>query len=121
MLPYPQKGDWKQKQNNVRNARLGVEARMPLRRWQLHLRGGWSAERQLYYDAADRAVTVQTYSAGAGCEFSRNLLLEIAFQRQQADWPEQGFYFKAPDVASHFHAHEFNLALTYRFGDMFKE
>jgi hypothetical protein len=120
-LPYPQKGDWKTKQNNVRNARLGVEVRMPLRRWLLHLRGGWSAERQLYYDAADKAVTVRTFSAGAGCEFSRNLLLEIAFQRQQADWPEQGFYFRAPDVASHFHAHEFNLALTYRFGDMFKE
>jgi hypothetical protein len=120
-LPYPQKGDWKQKQNNVRNARLGLEVRLPLRRWLLHLRGGWSAERQLYSDGADQAVTIQTYAAGAGCEFSRNLLLEIAFQRQQADWPEQGFYFRAPDVASHFHGHEFNLALTYRFGQIFKD
>jgi len=121
VLPYPQKNDWDQKQKNIHNLRFGAEVRLPLRRWQLHLRGGWSAERQLYGDAEDQAVIVRGFTAGAGCEFSRNLMLEVAFQKQIADWPEQGFYFRAPDVVSHFHANEFILSLTYRFGQMFKE
>lgn len=121
VLPYPQKGDWNQKQKNVRNLRFGAEARLPLRQWLLHLRGGWSADRQLYVDADDQAVVIKAYAAGLGCEFSRNLLLEIAYQSQKADWPEKGFFIKGPDVATHFRANAFNLSLTYRFGQMFKE
>jgi len=121
VLPYPQKDDWAQKQKNIRNLRFGAEVRLPLRQWQLHLRGGWSADHQLYADAADQAVIAKCYTAGMGCEFSRNLLLEIAYQRQVADWPEKGFFIQAPDVATHYRAHEFNLSLTYRFGHIFKE
>ncbi|MFH2108127.1 MAG: outer membrane protein transport protein [Chrysiogenia bacterium] len=121
VLPYPQKGDWDQKQKNVRNLRFGAEARLPLRHWLLHLRGGWSADRQLYVDADDQAVVIKAYAAGLGCEFSRNLLLEIAYQSQKADWSEKGFFLKGPDVATHFRASVFNLSLTYRFGHIFKE
>ena len=121
VLPYPQKDNFGKKQQNIRNLRFGVEARMPLRHWRLHLRGGWSAERQLYADVNDQAVEIIGQSAGLGCEFSRNPLLEIAYERQKADWPEKGYFIKAPDVASHFRANVFNLSLTYRFGHIFKE
>jgi len=121
VLPYPQKNNWDQKQKNIRNLRFGAEVRLPLRHWQLHLRGGWSADRQFYADAADQAVVIKGYAAGLGCEFSRNLLMEIAYQRQTADWPEKGFFIKGPDVATHFRANVFNLSLTYRFGHIFKE
>jgi hypothetical protein len=121
VLAYPQKDDWAQKQKNIRNLRFGAEVHLPLRKWLLHLRGGWSADRQLYADAANQAVIAKGYSVGMGCEFSRNLLLEIAYQMQTAEWPEKGFFNKAPDVATHFQAHEFNLSLTYRFGRIFKD
>ena len=119
--PYPQKDDWVQKQKHIRNLRFGAEARMPLFRWQLLLRGGWSAERQLYADAADQAVVVYGIAAGLGCEFSPNLLLEIVYQKQRADWLENSFFIKEPDVATHYRADVFSLSLTYRFGHLFKE
>ena len=121
VLPFPQINNFDQKQKNIRNLRFGVEARLPLRRWLLHLRGGWSREHQLYSDANDQAVVVSGLAGGLGCEFSRNLLLEIAYQRQEADWPEKGYFNKEPDVASHFRANVFNLSLTYRFGHIFKD
>lgn len=121
VLPYPQKDVWAQNQKNIRNLRFGAEARLPLRHWQLQLRSGWSADRQLYADAADQAVKVSVYAAGLGCEFSRNLLLEIAYQKQTADWPEKSFFSKEPDVATHYRANVFSLSLTYRFGQIFKE
>jgi hypothetical protein len=121
VLPYPQKGDWHQKQKRILNLRFGAEVRFPLGKWQLHLRGGWSADRQLYADAADQAVIAKGYSAGMGCNFSPNLLLEIAYQRQKADWPEKGFFYNAPDVATHYGAHQLNLSLTYSFERIFKE
>jgi hypothetical protein len=121
VLPYPQKDDWAQKQKEIRNLRFGAEARLPLHQWQLHLRGGWSAERQLYADAADQAVMIHGVAAGLGCEFSRNFLLEIAYQKQSADWPEKSFFSQGPDVVTHYRANVFLLSLTYRFGHIFKE
>jgi hypothetical protein len=121
VLPYPQKDDWAQKQKEIRNLRFGAEVRLPLRHWQLHLRGGWSAERQLYADAADQAVMIHGVAAGLGCEFSRNFLLEIAYQKQSADWPEKSFFSQGPDVVTHYRANVFLLSLTYRFGHIFKE
>lgn len=121
VLSFPQKGNWAQKQKNILNLRFGAEVHLPLHHWQLHLRGGWSADRQLYADAEGKDVKVRGYAAGLGCEFSRNLLLEIAYQRQKADWPEKSFFPQSPDVATHYHAKVFNLSLTYRFGHIFKE
>jgi len=120
-LPFPQKNDLAQSQKEIRNLRFGAEARLPLRRWLLRLRGGWSAERPLYADTDDQAVTIRAFSVGLGCEFSRNLLLEVAYQRQMADWLEDSYFAQEPDVGTHFRANVFNLSLTYRFGHIFKE
>jgi len=120
-LPYPQLDDWPTGQQRARNLRFGLEARLPLRSWQLHLRGGWSSDRQLYTDVHERAVRIAGYSAGIGCEFSSNFLVEAAFQRRVADWPEAGFAADTPDVATHFRSNVLFLALTYRFGHVFKE
>jgi hypothetical protein len=120
-LPYPQRDSWKLSQKEVRNLRLGLEARLPLRTWKLYLRGGWSLDRQLYSDITDQQVKVTAYAAGIGCEFSRNLLMEIAYQSQKADWLENGYFGLSPDVPTHYRASVFQLALTYRFGHIFKE
>ncbi len=47
--------------------------------------------------------------------------MEVTYQRQVADWPEQGFFNLSPDVPTHYRANAFFLALTYRFGHIFKE
>jgi long-subunit fatty acid transport protein len=120
-LPFPQKGDWPTGQQQSRNLRFGLEARVPFRTWQLSLRGGWSLERQLYADNAGESVSIKGYAAGIGCDLIRNLLLEMTYQRQVAGWSERGLYSQAPDVGTHFRANVFFLALTYRFGHIFKE
>jgi hypothetical protein len=119
LLPYPQLEGWKTGQKPVRNLRFGLEARLPLRAWQVSLRGGFSRDSQLYADHLDRAVVVQGYSLGLGCRFSANLQLDAAYQRQRAGWLENGFFLT--DVDTHFRADAFLLALTYRFGHVFKE
>jgi len=121
VLPYPQKENWDQKQKDIRNLRFGAEARLPLGHWLMHLRGGWSADRQLYADASGQAVVITGYAVGLGCEFSRNLLLEIGYQKQTADWPEKSFFNREPDVVTHYRADVFSLSLNYRFGDIFKK
>jgi hypothetical protein len=121
-LPFPQKNDWPdQGQQPVRNLRFGAEARAPFRSWLFSLRGGWSSERQLCADASGDAVCIKSFAAGAGCEFSRNLLIEVTYQRQRSDWSERGFFAGAPDVITKYRAHVFFLAITYRFGHVFKE
>lgn len=121
LLPYPQKADFSSEQKNISNLRLGMEIDLPLRRWILHLRGGWFADRQLYTDSADQAVKISGYAAGVGCEISRYLQLEIAYQRKNADWMEKNYFFKNQDVSSHFSADLLKFSLTYRFGRIFKE
>jgi hypothetical protein len=121
VLPYPQKDDWPQAQKRAHNLRFGMEARLPLRSWLLHLRGGWSGTRQLYSDVNDRAVRITGIAGGLGCDLSDYLTLEVAFQRQMSDWPEQSFFAKKPPVDTHFRASIFFLTLTYRFGHIFKE
>ena len=121
LLPYPQLDAWGTKQKKARNLRLGAEARIPFRSWKLSVRGGWSLERQLYADYVDQAVQVHAYSCGIGCEFSRNLQAEIAFQRQKANWLENGYFRLSPDVDTHFRANVLMFALTYRFGHIFKD
>jgi hypothetical protein len=121
VLPYPQKDAWPQAQKRARNMRFGLEARLPLSAWLLHLRGGWSGTRQLYADVTDRAVRITGIAAGLGCDMSEYLTLEVAFQRQRSDWPEQGFVSKNPPVDTHFRASIFFLTLTYRFGHIFKD
>ena len=112
VLPYPQKDDWTLGQKRARNLRFGMEARLPLRAWLLHFRAGWSLDRQLYADAADRAVQITGYAAGLGCDMSDYLTLEIAFQRQKSAWPEEGFIIDTPPaVATHFRADVFFLSL----------
>lgn len=120
-LPYPQKDDWPLGQKRARNLRFGMEARLPLRTWLLHFRGGWSLDRELYADETDHAVKVTGTAAGLGCDMSDYLTLEIAFQRQRSDWPEEGFVPHNPPVATHYRADVFFLSLTYRFGHIFKE
>lgn len=120
-LPFPQKGDWPLPQQQSKNLRFGFEARVPFHAWQLSLRGGWSLERQLYADINGAAVGITGYAAGVGFDFIRNLLVEITYQRQVADWSERGLFSQAPDVGTHFRANAFFLTLTYRFGDVFKE
>jgi hypothetical protein len=120
-LPYPQKADWPQAQKRSRNLRFGAEARLPFRSFQLSLRGGWSLDRQLYADSAGKAVAIRGFAGGIGCEFNRKFAVEATYQRQVADWPEQGFFNLSPDVPTHYRANVFFLALTYRFGHIFKE
>ena len=120
-LPFPQKGDWPLAQQQSNNLRFGIEARVPFRTWLLSLRGGVSLERQLYADIDGEAVGVMGYSAGVGCDLIRNLLLEVTYQRQVADWSERGLYSGAPGVGTHYRANAFFLALTYSFGHVFKE
>ena len=121
VLPFPQKGDWPQAQQQSNNLRFGFEARAPFRSWTLSLRGGWSYERQLYADSNGEAVGIRGYSAGLGSDLIRNLLLEVTYQRQVAGWTERGLFSGAPDVGTHYRANAFFLALTYRFGHIFKE
>ena len=60
--------------------------------------------------------------AGIGCEFTRNLRRwRSPSSGRVADWPEQGFFNLSPDVPTHYRANVFFLALTYRFGHIFKE
>jgi hypothetical protein len=119
-LPYPQLADWASAQNQVRNLRLGAEARLGLGRRVLSLRGGWSRERQLYRDADDAAVFLESFSLGAGWEFSPVLMLEAAYQRQRADYIENGYFNLRAQVPTQFRANVVFLALTYRFGDVFR-
>ncbi len=119
-LPYPQLADWASAQNQVRNLRLGAEARLELGRRILRLRGGWSRERQLYRDGVDAAVILNGYSLGAGWEFSPWLLLEAAYQRQRADFRENGYFNLRVEVPTHFRGDVIFLALTYRFGHVFR-
>jgi long-subunit fatty acid transport protein len=119
--PFPQKDAWETGQKQARNLRFGVEARLPFRAWKLSLRGGWSLDSQLYADTSGEAVKVRGYAAGVGCEFTSNLRVEVTYQRQVADWPEASYFFQGPDVGTHFRANVFFLALTYRFGHIFKE
>lgn len=119
-LPFPQLADWASAQNQVCNLRFGAEARLALGQRTLRLRGGWSRERQLYRDGADAAVYLGSYSLGAGWEFSPWLLLEAAFQRQRADYTENGYFNLRVEVPTHFRANVVFLALTYRFGHIFR-
>jgi hypothetical protein len=119
VMPYPQKSDWTRGQKPARNLRLGAEARVPFRTRTLFLRGGWSQDSQLYVDKHGSAVKLIGLAAGAGWEFSRHLLLEVSFQRQKADYSEDGYFGSKAEVPTHFRANAFFLALTYRFGHVF--
>jgi len=121
LLPYPQKNYFNSEQQDVRNLRLGMEINLPLRRLLLHLRGGWSSDGQLYADYFGQSVKVKGYAAGVGCEFSNSLLLEIAYQRQTADWPEVGYFTDEPAISSHYSADLLKFSLTYRFGKIFQQ
>jgi len=121
VLPYPQKADFDRPQKNIINLRLGLEIDLHVRRWLLHLRGGWSSDRQLYADSSDQAVRINGYAAGIGCEFSRSLQLEIAYQSQNAAWRENGYFPDSPEVPVTYSAALLKFSLTYRFGRLFKE
>jgi hypothetical protein len=120
-LPFPQKAYLGSEQQDIRNLRLGMEINVPLRRLLLHFRGGWSSDGQLYADNSGQAVKIKGYAAGVACEIGNSLLLEIAFQRQTSDWPEQGYFINEQPVASHYRADLLKFSLTYRFGKIFKE
>ncbi len=121
LLPYPQKDYWTRPQQPGRNLRLGGEARLPLARRVLSLRGGWSRESQLYADKQGAAVRLYVASAGAGWEFSRHMQLEATYQHQKADYLEDGYFGLKAEVPTHFRSSVFFLALTYRFGHVFRE
>ncbi len=121
VVPYPQKDDFDSEQKNVSNLRLGMEINLPLRWFLLHLRGGWSGDKQLYADSSGQPVKVNAVAAGIAFEFSRTLLLEVAYQRKKADWSENGYFVKEQAVASHYKANLLKFSLTYRFGRIFKE
>ncbi len=121
LLPFPQKGYFSTEQTDVANLRLGAEITVPLRRFDVHLRGGWSSDRQLYADSSGQQVKVSGYAAGIAAEFSSTLLLEVAYQRQQADWPESGYFDPNQAVPSRFEGNLLKFSLIYRFGRLFKE
>ena len=121
ILPFPQKGYFDQKQNDVSNLRLGAEITIPLRPFQLQLRGGWSNEKQLYADGSGQDIKVNGYAAGIAVDFSDTLLLEVAYQRQHADWLENGYFDPDQLVSSQFKGNLLKFSLTYRFGRLFKE
>ncbi|MBN2344801.1 MAG: outer membrane protein transport protein [Candidatus Aminicenantes bacterium] len=120
-LPFPQKDSWPTAQGRVRNLRLGAEIVRPLRSWRLYFRGGAARDRQLYADVGGDPVTVSSFSAGLGCEFSPHLLVEFSYQRQRADWLEDGFFALGADPSTHLRASVLYIAMTYRFGYIFKE
>jgi hypothetical protein len=121
VLPFPQKAYFVSEQRNASNLRLGAEITIPLRWFHLHLRGGWSSDRQLFADSSENDVTVRGYSGGIAADFSDTLLLEVAYQRQQADWPESGYFDLAQAVPSRFKGNLLKFSLTYRFGRIFKD
>jgi hypothetical protein len=121
LLPYPQKADFSSQQKNISNLRMGMEIDLPMRQWLLHLRGGWFADRQLYVDSSDQAVKINGYTAGVGCEISHYLQMEIAYQRQNAAWKENGYFFKSQEVSSRYSANLLKFSLTYSFGRIFKD
>ncbi|HSQ35028.1 MAG TPA: hypothetical protein VLQ89_03455 [Candidatus Binatia bacterium] len=121
VLPYPQKNDVSGAQQQVRNLRLGMEIDIPLRRLLLHLRAGWSDDQQLAVDRSGQGLKTGAYAAGLGCEFSQSLLLEIAYQRQKADWLEDGYFDPGTAVASRLRVDLLKFSQTYRFGRIFKE
>ncbi len=118
-MPYPQMAAWSKSQQQVKNLRFGLEARLPFRSPGLALRAGWSRDRQLYADQSEKAVCIDAFSCGIGCRFSGNFQVEATYQRQTGDWMENGYFFS--DVPTHFRANVFFLALTYRFGHIFKD
>jgi hypothetical protein len=121
VLPYPQKDDFNTEQKSAINLRLGMEINLPLRWFLLHLRGGWSSDKQLYTDCLGQQVKISGLAAGMAVEFSHYLLLEVAYQRQKGDWPEYGYFVKNKTVASHYSDNLLKFSLTYRFGRIFKE
>lgn len=118
-LPYPQQDFWRRPQEQGRNLRLGCEARLPVGGRVLSLRGGWSRESQFYADRYGEPVRLFGVSAGAGWEFSRHMLLEVAYQHQKSDYVEDGYFGLKAEVPTHFRGNVFFLALTYRFGHVF--
>jgi hypothetical protein len=121
VLPYPQKNYFDTRQQYVRNLRLGMEVSVPLRRILLHLRGGWNSEKQLAADRSGEPLQTNGLAAGVGLEFSDTLHAEVAYQRQKADWLEDGYFAKNQAVPSRFSADLLKFSLTYRFGRIFKE
>jgi hypothetical protein len=121
LLPYPQKTDFSSEQKNISNLRMGLEIDLPLFKRLLHLRGGRLDEKQLYVDSSGQAVKIIGYTAGLGCEFSKYLQMEIAFQRQNANWNEKGYFYKNREVPSHYSANLLKFSLTYRFGRIFRD
>jgi hypothetical protein len=121
VLPFPQKAFFSTEQTSISNLRLGGQVSIPLRWFRLHLRGGWSDDRQLFADSSGNDVTVRGYAAGIAADFSDTLLLEVAYQRQQADWPETGYFDWSRAVPSRYRANLLKFSLTYRFGRLFKE
>jgi len=121
VLPFPQKSYFATEQNDVSNLRLGAEITIPLRWFDLCFRGGWSNEKQLFTDGSGQDVKVNGYAAGIAVDFSDTLLLEVAYQRQQADWLERGYFDPNQLISSQFKGNLLKFSLTYRFGRLFKE
>jgi long-subunit fatty acid transport protein len=114
-LPFPVKDDFTFAQQDIVNFRLGAEWRIHIKKMFWSLRGGLFSDRQLYVDNHDVPVKVKGYSLGLGVELSDYFTADVAYQRQKADWTENGFFSNSDDALTHFHAHVFQLSLTYRF------
>ena len=99
----------------------GLEARLPFRSWQLSLRGGWSLDASSTPTAAAKPSASRATAAGLGCDFSATCCWRSPTSGRSPTGPERGFFFQGPDVGTHYRANAFFLALTYRFGHIFKE
>jgi len=114
-LPFPRLDDYAFSQRDVENRRCGAEIALPFKKMVFFLRGGYSADRQLYVDNNDRQVKVNGYTLGLGATVSPSLTLEVGFQRQSSVWPETGYFVDGRQVQSRYRANVFSFAIIYDF------
>jgi long-subunit fatty acid transport protein len=100
--------------------RLGMEWNLPMRKRILHLRSGWSVQKELVRDTLGDQVHTRSFSVGAGVELSAALRAEFTIAVQRAIWPEDSILSATETSSTRYRYDQFNLALVYHFGNLFR-
>jgi len=114
-LPYPIRDFLSFEQRDVENWRVGAEQAIVFHKWNLKLRSGYFADRQLCVDRDGNQIVLHGVTLGVAAKVSHSLLLEAGCLRQWADWPEPGNYRPKESVGTHFRSTSLAFGLTYSF------
>jgi long-chain fatty acid transport protein len=111
--PFPTKNDFTFSNHDTINYRWGLEAGFPHEDPVVFTRCGYFRETQLFLDSLDQPIDIQGISGGIGLKIKSNFMLEIAFSKQSAEWPEYSHLSPALLQLSHFSKTRFTMGFTY--------